>query len=874
MASFTDQIPQFNPYIQQMPIEAMTQVGVYKQQKYDEGLQKIQSQIENIAGLDVYHDSDKQYLQSKLNELGGKLKTVAAGDFSNFQLVNSVGGMATQIGKDPLVQNAVASTTWYRKQAALMEKAIEEGKASQANIYDFNNKVNSWLSKNEAGQKFTSRYTPYNDVTKKALEAIKALHPKLNQYDIPFEIDSQGNINTRKVADAMKRYKIEGIDENQIKQAISAVMTPDDVNQLQIDANYRFREISSDDLIRVANENYKTKKEDAIETLNYLKTQKSITSDPTKSSEIDSKIDYYNKLLGIDGVKGTLDEELEYNVTKAKENPDAVKLSIYKDAFIKQLANGFSWKNQVESYEKSPLREQLNWAADMKFKQQVENRHRYEFSVTSSQKEREIELDRQRVQLQAESNALKRIELYGDPNVTNWTELSSETDNKLRSKEYLTDHITSLSDSINSDLNKLGTKYSRQQIDEMLADWKKNGNKATKVRPDAIELLQQIARKENDLAGWKEKEEVIKNQARKEVLSDDKYARKSAEINNNLKRLDSSIGGVKLNITGKEGDDISLNPSKLVKDIKEGRATLSVDKAPLGEIRLSYTINGKPYVYEISKSAFGVDKVGAKELRPILLGVSEHLNKFGGFEKEIDKTVNDLYLEKLSPLTKQFVPQIKAVAKDKSGKLPSALKDNIEQLLIAAEAGKYAANDDYKGETAQSMLSDENVKDTNIFIYRKGDTYEVHIKNKSLDQPTQILKLNKNDVSTYFGSGYVSDKTTESMRLGMGAGNTNLTGNPERSLMQKSFGDFPGIERLNVTADLNENLSNSNLFTPSVNIKKKNGRWENFEIAGKNKMQYLGYDQAKKQLNNQTDDSLIKLLMELYPNYDFSQLDY
>ena len=122
MASYTDQIPKFNPYIQQLPIEAMVQVGMEKQRRYDEGLQKIQTNIDNVAGLPVVTDLQKNYLQSKLNDLGSKLKTVAAGDFSNYQLVNSVGGMAKQIGKDATIQNAVKSTAWYRKQAQEMEK--------------------------------------------------------------------------------------------------------------------------------------------------------------------------------------------------------------------------------------------------------------------------------------------------------------------------------------------------------------------------------------------------------------------------------------------------------------------------------------------------------------------------------------------------------------------------------------------------------------------------------------------------------------------------------------------------------------------------------------------------------------------------------
>jgi hypothetical protein len=73
--------------------------------------------------MDVMRDVDKNYLQSRLNQLGSDLTTVAAGDFSNFQLVNSVGGMATQISKDKNVQNAVTSTSHYRNEIKRMDEA-------------------------------------------------------------------------------------------------------------------------------------------------------------------------------------------------------------------------------------------------------------------------------------------------------------------------------------------------------------------------------------------------------------------------------------------------------------------------------------------------------------------------------------------------------------------------------------------------------------------------------------------------------------------------------------------------------------------------------------------------------------------------------
>src|SRR5688572_25788167 len=143
MANFTDRLQPFTPYVEQFPVEAAVNVGRIKQAQYDQGIQKIQSHIDSIAGMDVVRDVDKQYLQSRLNELGGNLRKVAAGDFSNYQLVNSVGGMITKIGKDSNIQNAVSSTLRYKKGLSDMEAARKEGKSSPSNEWDFSTQASN-----------------------------------------------------------------------------------------------------------------------------------------------------------------------------------------------------------------------------------------------------------------------------------------------------------------------------------------------------------------------------------------------------------------------------------------------------------------------------------------------------------------------------------------------------------------------------------------------------------------------------------------------------------------------------------------------------------------------------------------------------------
>jgi len=166
MASFTDQISKFNPYVAQLPSDAMVKVGMYKQAQYDAGVQKIQSYMDNIAGMDIYNEGDKAYVQSKLDSLGNDLKIVAAGDFSNQQLVNSVGGMATQIVKDANVQNAIATTAQFRKTLARIEKDQADGKAGANNIEDFYAQAKPWMESTEAGVKLKASYSQYRDVIK------------------------------------------------------------------------------------------------------------------------------------------------------------------------------------------------------------------------------------------------------------------------------------------------------------------------------------------------------------------------------------------------------------------------------------------------------------------------------------------------------------------------------------------------------------------------------------------------------------------------------------------------------------------------------------------------------------------------------------
>lgn len=345
MASFTDSISQFNPYVQQLPLEEMTKVGMYKQAQYDQGVQKIQTQIDNVAGLDIIHDADKKYLQSKLGELGGRLKTVAAGDFSNQQLVSSVGGMASSLIKDQNIQNAVASTAFYKKQNEEMEKAYKEGKSSIANVDDFRTKADAWLSNDKVGQRFNGRYSPYVDYKKQWLEVIKSLHADETGKDFAFErfydpITKELRLGELTVA--MEREGIEGISEGKIKNAINAIMTPDALNQMRIDANYQLKGVTPEDLADRSVRQFKSKEDEINAEIERLQGIAGLSdAKPTLKKRALEAIEEKKKDLA--ELPGQLAEQLKY----VTENPEEAKINIFKQGALDQFAGAFSWEKHT-----------------------------------------------------------------------------------------------------------------------------------------------------------------------------------------------------------------------------------------------------------------------------------------------------------------------------------------------------------------------------------------------------------------------------------------------------------------------------------------------------------------------------------------------
>ncbi len=418
MASFTDDLQyltKHTPYVQQLPVQEMAQVGQYKQAQYDQGVQKIQSEIDKVAGMDVVRDVDKAYLQSRLNDLGGNLKKVAAGDFSNYQLTNSVGGMITKIGKDTNVQNAVGSTANWRTQLAKIQKDVDEGKSNPANIDYFQKQANAWMGGQKPGEKFSSAYVPYFDVFKHAKETFDAIKPDGYSFDQIYITDAAGNVKTdsegRPVASPiMKRLEKEGVFPEKVRQALNQVFLDPRVNQqLSISGEYALKNQSPEMLSNRIQYQKNELIDNLTERKNLLNLQKNIGKNV--QDEIDSL------QLAIDNTRVKYDDFAKM----AYQSPDAVRASLYKDEIKNNYTAMFGWTKSKEQTLDNPL-----WNANFKLNQETNKIKQWNEEMKFKKEKEKFDQKAKTVELNLKAQELAQKESKGNGKVKQTFERSDE----------------------------------------------------------------------------------------------------------------------------------------------------------------------------------------------------------------------------------------------------------------------------------------------------------------------------------------------------------------------------------------------------------------------------------------------------------------
>ena len=253
MASFADSPQQyFTPYTPKINTGLYFAGLAQHDREYREGLQTAQNYVSSVAGMEVYRDVDKQYLQNKMGELNTQLKGLAAGDFSNQQLVNQVGALASKIGADKNIQNAVISTQKIKKLMSSQKEMKEKSpdKYGPANEWYDNQQLQSYLANGDVGAQYygPTEATTYFDWKKPLNDALKELDPTIS-----YSIGATGQF-TYTVDKASK------VTPAQIQNVVNGVIATDPKmqQQMDIDGLYTYKDYTPSVLLNRINSFYDT----------------------------------------------------------------------------------------------------------------------------------------------------------------------------------------------------------------------------------------------------------------------------------------------------------------------------------------------------------------------------------------------------------------------------------------------------------------------------------------------------------------------------------------------------------------------------------------------------------------------------------------
>lgn len=354
MASFTDNLVAFNPYVSQVPVDDYVRVGLIKQEQYNQGVKTVQGYIDSIAGIEALKPEQKDYIRQRVNNLQQEVGKVVQSDFSSQQLINSIGALTSKIAADPIVKDTVASTDNYRAELAAIKDAKSKGKSSISNEWDFNDQFQKWYTDGDVKTRFSGRFTPYTDVTSKIGKIIKDLDPNSHIEDIPFKRGEGGQIIIGKdgapeIDWAMKHIESKTITPERIQAAISANMTQDDLNQLTIDGRYSYRGMDAMGMKQITDQSYQYKLDQTNDIIQGLMIAKqTVNNNPQKAAEIDARIQAYK-----DKAEG-YQKSYRQDIATINSNLEGYKGSMYAQNWLTKFGDSYAYTQESLTYKENP----------------------------------------------------------------------------------------------------------------------------------------------------------------------------------------------------------------------------------------------------------------------------------------------------------------------------------------------------------------------------------------------------------------------------------------------------------------------------------------------------------------------------------------
>lgn len=225
-------------YIESLPADDLIKLAVKKQEMFDEGRSKVQQSIDAYGKIrnSLVRDVDKEYFDKNMNNLVKAINQNAGLDFSVKGNVDSVLNIGRPLENDATLLGAVDSAKTYN---SMMEeyKKLDPKLKSPVNDYFYFKDIAAWKNNGDVGTKLNYQsYKPYQEGTgKKWGEAFSKIKPNIETQIVP-----TGN------GRYIQKTVISSVDQGRVRDAYMSMLTPAEMEQLQMDAQYKYLNSNQD----------------------------------------------------------------------------------------------------------------------------------------------------------------------------------------------------------------------------------------------------------------------------------------------------------------------------------------------------------------------------------------------------------------------------------------------------------------------------------------------------------------------------------------------------------------------------------------------------------------------------------------------------
>lgn len=249
--------------------QSISKALTYKQNKLDTNRAALDQMYDQLTDLDILKGQDKDYANKRIASVTKLVNQYANQDLSNDGLAKSLQIDLNQV-LDDNVKNAVYSTAVFRAEEKQWDKLKSDNpdKYADQNYWYAHKGFNNYMNDGKVGSKYSGGggIIEFQDVASKIN---KSLPQMMKDRGVNVQINEFGEYYWDKT-------KTKDISEAEVMSAIQASLNDKDKQQLQISANFSFKDHSDSDIFNMYNNN----KEAKIKNVNseIQKLNKALTS--------------------------------------------------------------------------------------------------------------------------------------------------------------------------------------------------------------------------------------------------------------------------------------------------------------------------------------------------------------------------------------------------------------------------------------------------------------------------------------------------------------------------------------------------------------------------------------------------------------------